>query len=115
MIKMTVICWLGSVLMASAVAAPYQTTTTTKTTKSTKSKKTTATDAESLKHHDEATKNASDAQIATAKAAGLVWVNLSTKVYHDSSSEFYGATKSGKFMNEHDAAAAGYHKAKNEK
>jgi len=84
--------------MVAAFAAPYQTTTTTKTTKS---EKTTP------------TKNATDAQIATAKAAGLVWVNLATKVYYDSSSEFYGATKSGKFMNEQDAAAAGYHKAKN--
>jgi hypothetical protein len=97
---MTAICWLGAVLMMTGFAAPYQTTTTTKTTKTTKSEKTAP------------TKNATDAQIATAKAAGLVWVNLATKVYHDSSSEFYGATKSGKFMNEQDAAAAGYHKAK---
>jgi hypothetical protein len=99
---MTIICWLSSVLMAAAFAAPYQTTTTTKTTKS---EKTTTT-------REAPTKNVTDAQIATAKAAGLVWVDLATKVYHDSSSEFYGATKSGKFMNEQDAAAAGYHKAK---
>jgi hypothetical protein len=100
---MTAICWLGLVLMMTGFAPLYQNATTTKTAKTTKSEKTTP------------TKNATDAQIATAKAAGLVWVNLATKVYHDSSSEFYGATKSGKFMNEQEAAAAGYHKAKNEK
>jgi len=85
-------------------AAPYQRTTTTKTTRT--KTKTTAT------KKSESTKNATDAQIAAAKSAGQVWVNLSTKVYHDSSSEFYGATKSGKFMSEKDAQAAGYHKSK---
>jgi hypothetical protein len=57
-------------------------------------------------------KNATDAQIAAAKAAGEVWVNLWTKVYHDSSSEFYGATKAGKFMSEEEAVAVGYQKSK---
>ena len=63
----------------------------------------------------EATKNATPEQISAAKASGQVWVNTGTKVYHDSSSEFYGATKAGKFMSEKDAQAAGYRKAKNEK
>ena len=102
--KMIVVC-LASALML--IAAPFQSTTTTATTKTTKPKKTTAT-----KSKSESTKNATDAQIAAAKAAGQVWVNTSTKVYHDSSSEFYGATKSGKFMAEKDALAAGYHKSK---
>jgi hypothetical protein len=83
---------LGSVLMMSATL--YQ--STRKTTKS------------------ESIKNATDAQIAAAKTAGLVWVNIWTKVYHDSTSEFYGATKAGKFMSEKDAIAAGYHKPKSE-
>src|SRR5271165_243532 len=56
-----------------------------------------------------ATVSASD--IAAAKAAGKVWVNKSSKVYHMSSSKYYGATKSGAFMTEADAKAAGYHAA----
>jgi hypothetical protein len=126
--KKIVIACLSSVLMLSA--APQATTTsTTKTTKSKKSKATatTATTAAaaptptpaatkattaSTKGKSEATKNATDAQIAAAKSSGQVWVNTSTKVYHDSSSQFYGSTKAGKFMSEKDAIAAGYHKSK---
>ena len=93
---------------AIAFAAPYQETKTTSTKKST-----TATTAKTTKTtKSETTKNATDAQIAAAKATGQVWVNTSTKVYHDSSSQFYGATKAGKFMSEKDAIAAGYHKSK---
>lgn len=124
--KTMTVC-LGTVLIAAsaifAFAAPYQSTTTTKTTKSKKSKTadTTATTAETKATKaakttkSEITKNATDAQIAAAKSAGQVWVNTATKVYHDSSSRFYGATKAGKFMSEKDAVAGGNHKAKNEK
>ncbi|GGH06997.1 signal protein [Silvibacterium dinghuense] len=52
------------------------------------------------------------AAIADAKSKGLVWVNLNTKVYHQSSAKQYGATKNGKFMTEADAKAAGYRAAK---
>ncbi len=53
----------------------------------------------------------SDADIAAAKAKGLVWVNTGTKVYHKDG-EFYGKTKAGKFMTEDDATKAGFHAAK---
>lgn len=49
----------------------------------------------------------SAAEIADAKAKGMVWVNLNTKVYH-TGGEFYGKTKSGKFMTESDAKKGGY-------
>jgi len=53
------------------------------------------------------------ADIASAKAKGLVWVNLNTKVYHGSADKEYGTTKNGKFMTEADAKAAGARAAKN--
>jgi hypothetical protein len=52
-----------------------------------------------------------DAEIADAKAKGMVWANENTKVYHKDDAQ-YGKTKHGKFMTEADAQAAGYHLAK---
>lgn len=43
---------------------------------------------------------------------GMVWVNLSTKVYHKEGDRYYGNTKNGKFMTEEDAIKAGYRAAK---
>ncbi len=56
---------------------------------------------------------ASDADIAAAKSSGKVWVNLDSKVYHKSG-RWYGKTKSGKFMTEDEAKAAGYKAAQSE-
>ena len=52
-----------------------------------------------------------DAEIADAKAKGMVWANENTKVYHKDDAQ-YGKTKHGKFMSEADAQAAGYRLAK---
>jgi hypothetical protein len=53
----------------------------------------------------------SAADIAAAKAAHKVWVNLDTGVYHKGG-RWYGKTKNGKFMIEDDAKKAGYKAAK---
>ncbi len=50
-------------------------------------------------------------EIAAAKASGKVWVNTDTGVYHKSG-RWYGKTKSGKFMTEAEAKAAGYKAAR---
>jgi hypothetical protein len=57
--------------------------------------------------------NATDAEIAAAKASGKVWVNTETKKYH-SGGRWYGKTKEGKFMTVDEAKKEGYVAAKNE-
>jgi len=52
----------------------------------------------------------SSQEIATAKASGKVWVNTDSGVYHKNG-RWYGKTKSGKFMTEAEAKAAGYKEA----
>jgi hypothetical protein len=44
----------------------------------------------------------------------VVWVNLTSKVYHFSGTKNYGNTKHGAYMCERDTAAAGMRAAKNE-
>jgi hypothetical protein len=57
-----------------------------------------------------ATGAATAAQVPPMK--GMVWVNLSTKVFHREGDRYYGNTKDGKFMTEADAVKAGYREAK---
>jgi hypothetical protein len=58
-----------------------------------------------------ATPAPTDAQIADAKAKGMVWVNTSTKKYHKDDA-MYGKTKHGQFMTEADAQKGGFVMAK---
>lgn len=44
---------------------------------------------------------------AAGGGPGLVWVNSGTNVYHCYGTRYYGTTKSGKYMTEADAKAAG--------
>ena len=53
----------------------------------------------------------SDAEIADAKAKGMVWVNMDSKIYHKPDAA-YGKTKKGQFMTEADAQKAGARLAK---
>ncbi|MGD0509509.1 MAG: signal peptide protein, partial [Terriglobales bacterium] len=57
-----------------------------------------------------ATATPSSSEIAAAKASGKVWVNTESGVYHKNG-RWYGKTKSGKFMTEAEAKAAGYKEA----
>jgi cytoskeletal protein RodZ len=45
-------------------------------------------------------------------AAGVVWINTDTGVYHKQGTRWYGKTKHGKYMLEADAVKAGYKAAK---
>jgi competence protein ComEA len=55
---------------------------------------------------------ASSVEPRTAPAAGMVWVNTATKVFHRQGDPWYGRTKEGKFMTEADAVKAGYRASK---
>jgi hypothetical protein len=85
---------LGSVLSASLVFAQSTATPAAKTAPATTTK-------------PAAKAPPSAADIADAKAKGMVWFNNNTKVYHKSTDKEYGTTKNGKFMTEADAKAAG--------
>jgi hypothetical protein len=48
---------------------------------------------------------------ALPAVAGQVWVNTGSGVYHCPGSQYYGATKRGRFMSEGEAAQRGYRAA----
>jgi hypothetical protein len=50
--------------------------------------------------------------VPPANAAGVVWINTDTGVYHKQGTRWYGKTKHGKYMLETDAIKAGYKPAK---
>lgn len=52
---------------------------------------------------------------ARCPAATVVWVNIKSGVYHFAGSRNYGHTKSGAYMCETDATAAGHRASKDEK
>ena len=79
--------------------------------KATTAAKTAATDKATKATKAPAPAPPTDAEIADAKAKGLVWVNTETKVYHKDGA-YYGKTKKGKFMTAADADKAGYRAAK---
>ncbi len=56
---------------------------------------------------------ASSPEIAAAQSSGKVWVNTDSGVYHKGG-RWYGKTKTGKFMTEAEAKAAGYKDAQKE-
>jgi hypothetical protein len=51
---------------------------------------------------------------ATCPVDTVVWVNLTSKIYHFSGTHNYGTTKNGAYMCEKDTAAHGMRAAKNE-
>lgn len=51
------------------------------------------------------------AQIADAKAKGMVWCNTTSKACHDSDDKYFGTTKRGEFVAKSDLASKGYHMA----
>jgi len=97
---LSLILSMGPVLQGISLAQPAP----AKDSKATKSSSAKA---------SEETPAPSDKEIADAKAKGMVWVNLSSKIYHKEG-KFYGKTKRGKFMSEDDAKKAGYREAKTE-
>ncbi len=58
------------------------------------------------------TASATTTQGSAVTAAGQVWVNTKSGVIWKPGSAYYGKTKTGKYMSEADALAAGYHEAK---
>ncbi|HVN69850.1 MAG TPA: hypothetical protein VMU38_09405 [Candidatus Binatia bacterium] len=54
---------------------------------------------------------ATAAGIPNCGAVKAVWVNLSTKVYHEPGDQYYGKTKHGEYLCPSQATAQGFHRA----
>ena len=100
---------LSLVLMAAMIGGTVPGVAYAQTTSSAPAQS--AGSAKSAKAAKSAAAMPSDAEIADAKAKGMVWANKNTKVYHKDDAQ-YGKTKNGEFMTEADAQKAGYRMAK---
>jgi hypothetical protein len=60
-------------------------------------------------HSAKTTSSASTGTPAPGGGPGMVWVNTPSNVYHCPGTKYYGTTKSGKYMTEAQAKAAGAH------
>ncbi len=117
---------------AAAQPAPAVSTTAKPKTKSSKEKTTTAPAPTSTPAARPAASSAPPARASAAQSGAnqystetqaqlrcgsgtVVWVNLSSKIYHFSGHKDYGNTKSGAYMCEADAMRQGMRAAKNEK
>jgi hypothetical protein len=97
--RLVVACFL---IVTNAAAVPFQDAPQN-------SPATSASDTSHKPNSQSSAPSASD--IAGAKAAGKVWVNLDSGVYHRGG-RWYGKTKNGKFMTADEAKKAGYKAAK---
>lgn len=56
-------------------------------------------------------KGPNSSAIPNCGAVQAVWVNLNTRVYHESGDQYYGKTKHGEYLCPAQAKAEGFHKA----
>jgi Helix-hairpin-helix motif len=68
--------------------------------------------AQSQKAGSPETTKPTQVEAKTPPAAGMVWVNTKSKVFHREGDRWYGKTKEGKFMTEADALKEGYRPSK---
>ncbi len=56
-------------------------------------------------------KGPNSSAVPNCGAVQAVWVNLNTKVYHESGDQYYGKTKHGEYLCPAQAKAQGFHRA----